>query len=402
MGQRSKGSHCLSCHAGMRLTKDRKSHIFQPENVEPQPLEPPFTRSKKAKLNLESDEQSNFNNESQEVFTTEGDEYTVISLTSTDVQMEDIGINKCRLDNEESSNESDFENTRDTDEDSSIQSLETLGSIIEILTSSSTGREDECELEEDSEDEEDKQNLYEQHCKAKNTESHKDWFTRSVCRNCYRSEHNAFRIEDYHVKLISVDKADISCRGHWKSFVKSDLERSSRFVKLCECCHVLLRKGNNARKKEWRYVWPIYIWLVISNEKVLETHGADVLKMIPLEWHVYWSEALTTTRPDIFSTETFKIYEEGTPVTIDVTENRNNFLCILDRNRLGEIKTGCNKYLMPTVLCPWGCTSYAFHKGYMTLDAVYSRFVPEVPTTGVYETKAKVQKARSCRNDFFF
>ena len=218
-----------------------------------------------------------------------------------------------------------------------------------------------------------------------------------ICRNCFREEK---QIGDpvYHVALQAVCKDELSCAGKWKSFVKADIPRGETHVLLCRECRSLLDKDADV-KQDWCYIWPVYIWLLISNDKMIQKYGADVVRFIPKEWHVYWATALCRLNKEIFNVDSFVSYHNGICVTKDVTSSRNAFVGVTKRLKLGELKQGCNKYLVPLVLCPWGCTSYSFHEGHVSMDAVYGRFFGFINHLGSIKPN-ETEKLMSCREDF--
>ena len=37
----------------------------------------------------------------------------------------------------------------------------------------------------------------------------------------------------------------------------------------------------------------------------------------------------------------------------------------------------CNKFLMPNILCPWGCTEYIHQCGHIEMDLMIQRHLPK-------------------------
>ena len=224
----------------------------------------------------------------------------------------------------------------------------------------------------------------------------------NYCINCNRSGVH-FDVLEYNIVLSDINIGDVNGRSSWRTFKMVDIRNSGRTsICLCnECCGHLLLDSNKRGKKQWRDIWPVYIWLLITDDNLLSRYGADVLKFIPVEWHAYWKYRLCKTRPDIFDINQIDQYKSATVVTKDVSYDKREFIRITSDLRLGELKHGCNKYLFPKVLCPWGCTSYLHHEGEIEMDALYGCLFPYIPTTGRIASMNKVKCAQSMRRDFF-
>jgi hypothetical protein len=48
--------------------------------------------------------------------------------------------------------------------------------------------------------------------------------------------------------------------------------------------------------------------------------------------------------------------------------------------KLGDLMRNVNRYLFPTILCPWGCSEFPHKIELLPMDAVFSRYLgPGVP-----------------------
>ena len=59
----------------------------------------------------------------------------------------------------------------------------------------------------------------------------------------------------------------------------------------------------------------------------------------------------------------------------------------------------CNKYMMPVVLCPYGCSEHIFHSGIMTLDCVWQRFLSRC-IINLISDPTNMKYASTVRDDF--
>ena len=128
----------------------------------------------------------------------------------------------------------------------------------------------------------------------------------------------------------------------------------------------------------WLLVWPVYMWKLISHPEMLAKFGSDCLHWIPKNLHPFWRRSLCAELPSFYTLQAFNLYTESISVVVDVTTRKGLWLGVLDRNLLGEIKQECDEYLIPNVLCPWGCASYLHDGGCVSYDTIVSRFFPFV------------------------
>ena len=56
------------------------------------------------------------------------------------------------------------------------------------------------------------------------------------------------------------------------------------------------------------------------------------------------------------------------PLFKDISKDIQDMKTSLDINSLYEIKSACNKHVMPTVLCPWGEAEYIHQCGKISYD----------------------------------
>ena len=228
----------------------------------------------------------------------------------------------------------------------------------------------------------------------------------AFCANCRREDIGDQSVIPMHlrVNLREFAVAEITnYERRWITFDKSCLGSS---VWLClECSNILLLKKRDERRLHkrpapWSCVWPVYMWKLLCHEEMLQRFGSDALHWIPRSTHRLWEKSLILELPGYYSIEKFNDYNNSIAIVVDVTQRKKDFKDILSRNKLGEIKRGCNEFLMPTILCPWGCTAYLHDGGSVSYDAIINQFFPFVDFAGSIATSCEKANVESARSDF--
>ena len=119
---------------------------------------------------------------------------------------------------------------------------------------------------------------------------------------------------------------------------------------LCkECDNYLVSESDNKISKSSVNTWIAFICSVLLNPKVIKSYGVKVWQLIPKVWRYWWLE-------DIKKHET--VYCD---ITIEhpSIENKERDT---DTNSqlLPKLYHCCNKYIIPTILCPCGCSEFLF------------------------------------------
>jgi len=80
---------------------------------------------------------------------------------------------------------------------------------------------------------------------------------------------------------------------------------------------------------------------------------------------------------------------------------KRRFKAILKEKKLVSLRDGCNQYLIPHVLCPWGCSEFIHCSGCLSFDAVYHRFFAFTGFTGTLSTAHQKECLHTAREDTF-
>ena len=98
--------------------------------------------------------------------------------------------------------------------------------------------------------------------------------------------------------------------------------------------------------------WPGFIWYFLTNQYLHCNYGMKLWKFISLTWRHWWIEDASIH----FETEISLQHPDC--IFIDKSKDNNDWNDDIDSMLLGRLRYTSNKYLMPCVLCPWGCSEY--------------------------------------------
>ena len=151
-------------------------------------------------------------------------------------------------------------------------------------------------------------------------------------------------------------------------------------------------------KKEFNsfaVTWPPFIWSTLINEEVHQEYGESVWSLIPMTWRRWWMECLKVLYPLIYGNITMST---PVPVVKDVTREKKRWEDELKRETIGALKNAIDSQMMPTILCPWGCTEYVHKCGKLKLDVTYQRYLLKARLKVI--NKNEWAKVKTCREDF--
>ena len=110
----------------------------------------------------------------------------------------------------------------------------------------------------------------------------------------------------------------------------------------------------------------------MKDECLHEKYGESIWRFIPLEWRPWWLNSLKESFPLIFGNITLT---HPVPVFQDITANIEEWNGDINSYLLSKLRDTCNKHLVPTVKCPWGCSEFIHKVGYLPIDIVFQRFL---------------------------
>ena len=172
-----------------------------------------------------------------------------------------------------------------------------------------------------------------------------------ICQNCHRGDKGA------EINWLKCERNHIKQRKKFR-FVKCS-RSSTENILLCEECNIYLTKEDGAK---YKYMWPSFLYYFLTNHEVQQKYGAQKWRFIPETFRLWWNHI--GNGPNSY----FK----------DVTNEKREFDTLSKDKSLVKVAAVCNKYLMPNILCPWGCSEYMHRSGFISLDLVIQRYMPTI------------------------
>ena len=221
------------------------------------------------------------------------------------------------------------------------------------------------------------------------------------CENCHR------RVIDNCDSFYAIDLKPISSNTviHKSRirFVRSTRRNTEPVqYQVCEQCKEHLTNRSIDVAMEPKNMWPAFIWNMLQSTEIQENYNSDqIWKHIPKQWRRWWMEELHSQFPAFYRNITIS---EPIPIFVDRTNDIKIWNDGIDSGKLMTIADVCNKYLLPTVLCPWGCSEFIHKAGYLDFHIVIQRYISKVILFDIdYAEIAKVDPARDdfCRDSYF-
>ena len=169
---------------------------------------------------------------------------------------------------------------------------------------------------------------------------------------------------------------------------------SNERVILCKECFKFLVSEDKKTATDYHNTWPSFFWGLLKNERVQQIYRTQLWQLIPLEWRPWWINKVKTIA--IFNEVTI-----STPSSIfldrssDIIQFKNNF----ESYKISELISSCNNFMMPDILCPWGCTEYIHKPGYIESDLLFQRYLPKCKLV-LSNNHLKCKFVESSRDDF--
>ena len=170
-----------------------------------------------------------------------------------------------------------------------------------------------------------------------------------ICNNCMRESSQSLVDEFgdlYELDFILASSSSVRKKRKFK-FVTATQSTREQWYSLCHECHNHLVVIDDSKEaNESRYAFPGFIWSVLSDVKLQRLYGLSL-------WEYWW---LDSTR----SFDCFQLATLDHPEAIleDKSNDLNTWDEAIASQTLSQLKKVTNEFLMPNVLCPWGCSDY--------------------------------------------
>ena len=184
------------------------------------------------------------------------------------------------------------------------------------------------------------------------------------CKNCYQKKNPMVENrEPYCLQSALYDCSAIQMGLKFCSFRQCYVRNEAEIVLCAECASFLV----HGEEQDMKNVWPAFIWNVLRNGVIATHHGIGVWSYIPMKWHHWWIDEFVMLHA---GNEGISM-EMPTPIFEEITEIRSELMQSLKELKLGDLMRNVNKYLFPTVLCPWGCSEFPHKIELLSLDVLF-------------------------------
>ena len=191
------------------------------------------------------------------------------------------------------------------------------------------------------------------------------------CSNCNRRPFNRCP-ERNEIQFQTVRSDEIKAQRAF-IFVRHTRSADPIECQMCTQCASCLILEDIPEATMFKCSWPEFFWNFFQSLHVRQKHSAEfVWKLIPFQWRKWWFNELQIQFPVRFGSVSLS---EPAPMFVDRTEYFYEFNAGVKSQNLPKIVDACNRFLMPTILCPWGCSEFLHMSGKIDLDTMIRRFI---------------------------
>ena len=210
------------------------------------------------------------------------------------------------------------------------------------------------------------------------------------CSNCQRKNCNELgnlhRIEFHRVA------SDRMKRRKFKLFMTSNNRRTEH--DLCTECKTYLT--SNHKKTIEENAWPAFIWKMLTNDDVKRAYGSLAWCLIPKQWRHWYIQSIKHFEFQTYNNIEIHIPE---PAITDVTADIVEFDELISTCSLPKLADACNRYMIPTVLCPFGCSEFKNKTGYVSMDLIFQIYLPKA-VVELYSSRVGFSAVVNAREGF--
>lgn len=217
-----------------------------------------------------------------------------------------------------------------------------------------------------------------------------------TCDNCKRQYHEDNNNNNiYKMNLSHQEGTNINNR----KFKDNDvIRREDQLYTLCDECNSYLSSTNEKSRYDSKIIWPVFIWFILKDPKIHECYGNTIWKFIPSSWRQWWLMSLKNNFPTVYSDISI---DYPPPIFNDVTNNIKEWNDDIDSYLLSRLAKTTNKFPVPTVKCPWGCSEFIHKVGYLPIDTIFQRYLQYCEIKTIQDPKYLLHKnVLSAREDY--
>ena len=218
------------------------------------------------------------------------------------------------------------------------------------------------------------------------------------CANCNRRPNPHLSSPDYQMCLQPVSSNLIFGKRTY-SFVQSTRQSDNPInYQLCQQCTIHLSDKDSDKANEPQVIWPSFYWAILQSTDIHKCYNSKFIwGFIPLIWRKWWYDEIKLQFP-IYYDHSISLLQPDA-FFVDRTEDLNIWNNAMECQQLSSIADVCNRFLLPTVLCPWGCSEFLHCVGFLDIDTIMQRFIEKCDLS-IVDAKKKLSKVVHTRDDF--
>ena len=221
------------------------------------------------------------------------------------------------------------------------------------------------------------------------------------CFNCHRRQTDFLQQfgRSYHTEFFQLKGTDVKTRRRFK-LCNIDYSDSNELLVFCQQCKEHLTRNTSDGPNRAEFTWPAFIWWFLSNKELRSMYRPSHLwKFIPSIWRHWWvADFITTIRNE--EERNCISLDRPQPFFIDRTSDIEEWEDLIKSQTLPNLRYTCNKYCIPTVSCPFGCTTFIFRSGSIGLDVIFQRFLPKYIFKKFLTNKNSFKFCEFARDDY--
>ena len=171
----------------------------------------------------------------------------------------------------------------------------------------------------------------------------------------------------YEITLCDKDSAFLANRKfrHVKAFTGPN----RRMYCLCQDCSQYLDSEVN-NTEPFLHGWCSFMWYLLTNENIHNFYKDAMWRIVPIEWRPWWILSLRRYYPHVYGHITI---ESPPPAFKDKTLDIKQWDEDIKSFSLARLSSACNRFLQPTIKCPWGCSEFQHKTGNVPFDIMIQR-----------------------------
>lgn len=181
------------------------------------------------------------------------------------------------------------------------------------------------------------------------------------------------------IKMRKLFSEDLS-KGKPRQFrhVKRKTGNQAVTYFVCEQCYNHLKSPDRKVYNAYKNTWPAFIFQTLISREVRHMYGIKIWQLIPMEWRKWWILSLIK-----YPEYAQLCVDKPSPIVRDESIAYFKFTDGIDpikngKKGLSTFRDSVDKYLMPCVSCPYGCSEY-LHKGNsIHIDGIFQRYLQRV------------------------